>query len=172
MAPTTFLDLMHDYFKGERAEALLFIAPLGVASLIASAYLFLGARDVFSRGVGVPCLVLGLLLTGVGGSVALRTASQVSTFEARYQANATSAVKEELARMRKVNAAWPTYLAFWVGFAVAGIALRFGLRSDFAQGLGVALVFFGGAGMIIDGFAERRARPYTAALEAQAQEAR
>lgn len=164
----SFLDVMHDYFKGERAEALLFIVPLGIASLVAGALLVFGVREAFARGVGAPCLVLGLVLAGVGGAVALRTPSQVATFEARYRADAASAVKEELARMRKVNAAWPVYLACWVAFAVAGLALRFGLRSDFAQGLGVALVFFGGAGLLIDGFAERRARPYTAALEIEA----
>ena len=54
---------------------------------------------------------------------------------------------------------------------VAVLALRFGLRSDLAHGVGTALVFFAGVGLMIDGFAERRARPYTAALEATARNA-
>jgi hypothetical protein len=38
-------------------------------------------------------------------------------------------------------------------------------RGDVTHGVGVALVFFSGVGLLVDGFAERRARPYTASLE-------
>jgi hypothetical protein len=48
---------------------------------------------------------------------------------------------------------------------VAGLLLRFATRGDFTQGLGIALVFYAGVGLIVDGFAERRTHPYTAALE-------
>ena len=44
--------------------------------------------------------------------------------------------------------------------------LRFATRGDLTQGLGIALVFFAGVGLLIDGFAERRTHPYTAALSA------
>ncbi len=65
--------------------------------------------------------------------------------------------------MEKVNRAWPICLVAWASFAVIGPVLRFATRGDFTQGLGMALVFFSGVGLMIDGFAERRARPYTAA---------
>ncbi|MCC6707006.1 MAG: hypothetical protein IT492_05500 [Gammaproteobacteria bacterium] len=68
--------------------------------------------------------------------------------------------------MTKVNGAWKFYLAVWAVFAVAGIALRFATHSDFLQGLGIALVFFAGVGLLVDGFAERRTHPYTEALTA------
>ena len=69
--------------------------------------------------------------------------------------------------MEKVNDAWPKYLVVWALFGVVGLALRLALKSDFAQGLGMALVFFSGVCLLIDGFAERRARPYTQMLESQ-----
>lgn len=163
----SFLDVMHAYFRGERIEALVFIVPLGVLSLGAGAFFALALRDGFARGAGVPCLVFGLALAGVGAVVGLRTPSQVADLEARYQADAPAAVEAELGRMRKVNANWPVYLAAYVVFVVAGMAMRFALRADWAQGAGVALVFFAGVGLLVDGFAERRARPYTAALEAE-----
>ena len=40
------------------------------------------------------------------------------------------------------------------------------MTSDFFQGLGIALVFFAGVGLLIDGFAERRTHPYVEALKA------
>lgn len=47
---------------------------------------------------------------------------------------------------------------------VIGLALRILMKNDFAHGLGIALVFFSGVALLIDGFAERRARIYTSAL--------
>jgi len=66
--------------------------------------------------------------------------------------------------MIKVNQAWPLYLAIWGLFGVAGLVMRFTLSSDFFQGVGIALVFFAGVGLMIDGFAERRTHPYVDAL--------
>jgi len=68
--------------------------------------------------------------------------------------------------MEAVNRAWPRYLLLWAAFGVVGLVLRFAGFGDFPQGLGVALVFFAGVGMLVDGFAERRTHAYTAALEA------
>jgi len=47
---------------------------------------------------------------------------------------------------------------------VIGLALRFLMKNDFAHGVGIALVFFSGVALLIDGFAERCARIYTSAL--------
>ena len=55
-------------------------------------------------------------------------------------------------------------------FIMLGAGLRFGLHADWAQGLGIGLLFFGASGLIIDGFAERRAKVYTEALESLAKE--
>ena len=73
--------------------------------------------------------------------------------------------------MGKVNGAWSVYLTTWATFAIAGLLLRFALQNEFARGVGTALVFFAGVGLLIDGFAERRAHPYTQALEAPKQDA-
>jgi len=160
-----FLEIMQEYFRGERAEALYFIVPLGVASLAFAAVVFRTQRDGFMWGVGTPFVVLGLVLLVVGGAVGLRTSGQVEGLTALYGQDVAAFVAQELPRMEQVNRAWPMYLGTWVTFMVVGAGLRFGLHADWAQGLGIALAFFGGVGLMIDGFAERRARPYTAALE-------
>jgi lipoprotein signal peptidase len=76
----------------------------------------------------------------------------------------------ELPRMQKVNANWSLYIGTWVSLLVVGLVLRFGLKADWAHGLGPALMLIGAMGFLIDGFAERRARPYTQALDALAAE--
>ncbi len=77
---------------------------------------------------------------------------------------------EELPRMEKVNANWPIYIGMWTAMVLVGLGLRFGLEADWAHGVGPALILIGAMGFLIDGFAERRARPYTAALQALAAE--
>lgn len=161
-----FLDVLRTYFRGERFEALVFILPVGVACVAFGVGLLLRERTAFAWGVAVPFVALGLALAAVGAGVAFRTPSQVAALVAQYDADRAAFAAAEAARMAKVNAWWPIYLGTWTTFVVVGAALRFAVHRDWAQGLAIALVFFGGVGFMIDGFAERRARPYTAALQA------
>ena len=72
--------------------------------------------------------------------------------------------------MQKVNSNWPNYIGMWTTLVLVGLGLRFGLKADWAHGVGPAIILIGAMGFLIDGFAERRARPYTEALEALAAE--
>jgi hypothetical protein len=167
-----FLDTMATYFRGERIEALACIAPVGLLCVVFGALILRDERSPFTLGVGVPFLVLGAALLAVGASVGFRTPGQVERLTALYRDDLARFVAEEIPRMRKVNANWPVYLATWSVFAIGGLVLRFLVQRDWARGVGIALVFFGGVGLLIDGFAERRARPYTEALEALEKERR
>lgn len=163
----TLLDVMTRYFQGEKTEALVFILPLGLLSLVFGGWLLSEGKAGFARGVAAPFLVLGLVMAVAGGSVGFRTPRQAEHLEVELTERPAQALDVEKARMAAVNRAWPIYLAAWGAFGVVGLALRFGSRSDFAQGAGIALVFFSGLGLLLDGFAERRSRPYTAALAAE-----
>jgi len=160
------LDAIQIYFQGEKIEALVFILPAGLISIVFSVWLLTDNPGNFARGVAIPFLTLGLLLTTVGSVVAFRTPSQVAGIMKAMDADVQTGVQAEAARMTGVNKAWPIYLAIWAVFGVAGLLLRFAGTSDFFQGIGIALVFFSGVGMLIDGFAERRTHPYVDALKA------
>jgi hypothetical protein len=162
------LDVMTTYFQGEKVEALVFILPIGLLSVVFGAWLLSENDGSFSRGLAIPFVLMGLVMSVVGGVVGYRAPNQVETLKASLQSAPESTLVEERTRMAKVNRGWPLYLAIWAGFGVVGLALRFGLRGDFAHGLGIGLVFFCGVCLVVDGFAERRARPYTQALEAAA----
>jgi hypothetical protein len=158
------IDLMSAYLLGEKLESLVFIVPLGLLSALFGGWLLAERAAPFARGAAWPFLVVGLLLTGTGAVVGFRTPAQVERLTAAFTAEPEAARSEELARMEKVNGAWSTYVALWATFAVAGLALRFALRSPLAHGVGAALLFFARVGLLVDGFAEQRARGYTQAL--------
>ncbi len=159
------IDMMVDYLRGEKLEALVFILPLGLVSLVFGAWLLTDTKEAFFRGVAWPFVVLGLALTITGATVGFRTPAQVEQLSAAYVAEPEKTRTEEQARMAKVNQAWPMYLTAWATFGIVGLLLRFALKNEFGRGIGTALVFFAGVGLLIDGFAERRAHPYTKALE-------
>lgn len=162
------LEAMHLYFEGEKIEALVFILPLGLLSLVFGGWLVTDGGPGFMRGVAIPFLLMGAVMTTVGATVGLRTPSQVARLHTELHSAPEAARAAEYERMSKVNSAWKFYLVVWLVFGVAGLALRFASASALLQGIGIALVFFAGVGLLVDGFAERRTHPYTAALRAAA----
>lgn len=159
------LTTLLDYFQGEKIEALVFILPVGLASLAFGAWLLVDNPTAFTRGIAIPFLLMGLLMGTVGAVVGYRAPAQVKALQTAVVAADAPALQAELSRMQTVNKAWPRYLVLWAAFGLGGLALRFVFGSAFLQGLGAALVFFAGVGLLVDGFAERRTHAYTAALE-------
>ncbi len=167
-ATVKLLEAMLVYFQGEKIEALVFILPIGLLSLVFGAWLVVDGGDGFARGVAIPFLLMGLLMTTIGAVVGYRTPAQLVQLQAAVKAEPEAARSAEVQRMSKVNGAWHIYLVRWGVFGIVGLALRFATRADFTQGLGIALVLFAGVGLLVDGFAERRTHPYTAGLQAAA----
>jgi hypothetical protein len=167
-----FLEIMHAYFRGERIESLYFIVPIGLAMVAFAALTLRAERGGFAWGLAIPLIVFGVFAIGVGAAVGLRTAGQVAAIETGFQRDRGAMLSDELPRMQKVNANWPIYIGMWAVLVLVGLGLRFGLKADWAHGVGPALILIGAMGFLIDGFAERRARPYTKALEALAAEHR
>lgn len=161
------LQAVQIYFQGEKTEALVFILPIGLLSLVFGVWLLTDNPTGFMRGIAIPFLLMGLLMTAVGAVVGYRTPGQVSVLEQSLQSDRHAALQAERGRMDKVNKAWLVYLAIWGLLGVLGLVLRFVTSSDALQGFGIALVFFCGVGLLVDGFAERRTQPYVRALGAQ-----
>ncbi len=159
--------VMTTYFFGEKTEAFVFILPLGLLLLVFGAWLWVDSSGGFMRGVAMPLIAMGLLMGTVGAVVGLRTPSQLAQLQNALEQPSEVAqtnLKAEIARIAKVNAAWKTYLVMWGLMGVVGLCLRFASQSELLQGMGIALVVCCGFGLMVDGFAERRAHTYEAAL--------
>ena len=165
-ATLRLLQALQVYFQGEKTEALVFILPIGALSAVFGLWLWTDSHGGFMRGVAIPFVVMGLVMSTVGAVVGFRTPSQIEAIEHSLRVDSKAGLLAEGSRMAKVDRAWKFYLAIWGLFGVIGLVLRFATTSDFYQGLGIALVFFGGIGLLVDGFAERRTHPYIAALQA------
>jgi AcrR family transcriptional regulator len=161
----TFLDTMQAYFRGEKLEAVLFIVPLGLALMGFAVVALKVERGGFAWGVAAPCFAFGLLALITGGTVAARTARQVAAVERAWLESPAALATTELPRMEKVNADFRSYFAAFAILVAGGLTLVLVVHAPWARGLGPALILIGACGFMIDGFASRRAVPYTAALE-------
>jgi hypothetical protein len=160
----TFLQTMQAYFRGEKLEALWFIIPLGLTLVGFAVVAVKVERGGFAWGLAVPCALFGLVALVTGGVVAARTERQVAAIEQGFAEAPAALVATELPRMEKVNADFKAYFAGFAVLVATGLTLLLVVHSPWARGLGPALILIGGIGFVIDGFASRRAVPYTAAL--------
>jgi hypothetical protein len=161
----SFLEIMHTYFRGEKLEALWFILPVGILLLTFGAVTLKAERGGFAWGVAIPCILFGLVFMGTVIGVGIRTKGQVDELEQTFQKSPTVMVEKELPRMEKVNTNFKlTFMVFGV-LAAVGLGVHYLGGPNWGRGLGAALILISAIGLLVDGFAERRAIPYTAALE-------
>ncbi|AOY64523.1 hypothetical protein Xgly_01915 [Xanthomonas citri pv. glycines] len=159
-----FIDAMHMYFRGEKIEAIYFIAVTGLLLVIFGVAALKAERGGYAWSVVIPSILFGIVLVGVGAGVGLRTDKQVAAIESGLQESPSMLVQKELPRMQKVNANFRmTYYVLGL-VAALGLILHYVAGPEWGRGLGSTLVLLGAIGLLIDGFAERRAVPYTAAL--------
>ena len=75
---------MNSYFVAEKQESVIFIA-VGLLALGISVWLWVNGHRL--KSMAYPLVVIGLMQIVVGGTVYLRTDSQVSTLSALMQLN-------------------------------------------------------------------------------------
>lgn len=161
----TFIEIMHTYFRGEKLEALWFILPVGLLLFCFGIAALKAERGGFAWGIAIPCLIFGIIFIGTGIGVGIRTKGQVTKIEKSFLVNPVEMAQKELPRMDKVNTNFKlTYIVFGV-LIVVGLGIHYLGDPNWGRGLGAALILICAIGLLVDGFAERRAEPYTAALE-------
>lgn len=166
----SFVEILQAYFRGERIEALYYILPAGLLMIGLGVTALATDRGGFGWGLAVPLFLFGLVGVGTGAHIALRTPPQVAELTRLYEQAPTQMLAVELPRMEQVNANWPRLMAAWLALVLIGLVLRFAIGADWAHGVGPALILIGAVGFLIDGFAERRAQPYTQALQVLSQQ--
>jgi hypothetical protein len=105
----------------------------------------------------------------VGGTVYLRTDSQVSTLSAQLQLNPSVLKVEETTRMQTVMKNFSIYKGIEVLLLIIGVGMiAFLQHHDMAAGIGVGLVLQTAITLALDIFAEARGADYLSAVQSMA----
>lgn len=161
----TFIDILHEYFRGERQIGVT-LAVVGVGLVAGAVWVIRTQTGSFVWGLAGPLVIVGLAFGGGGAFLAIRTDKQVAALEAQMEKDASVVYATELPRMAKVNANWPRIKIAWTVSIVIALGLLMAVDRDWAKGLGLALLAICTILFFTDVFAERRAIIYTRALEA------
>jgi hypothetical protein len=156
------INQMSSYFSAEKQESLIFIA-VGLLAIGLSAWLWMNGHRL--KSMAYPLVMIALLQIVVGGSVYLRTDTQLTTLSAQLQANPAGMKAEETTRMQTVMSNFSIYKAVEMVLLIVGVGLiAFLQRHDMAAGIGIGLVLQAAFTLTLDVFAEARGADYLSAL--------
>lgn len=153
-----------EYFVAEKQESLLFLLAALVAIGLSYWLWFYGHR---LKTMAIPLVSIALIQLVVGGTVLLRTDSQIERLSQLYQTAPTQFKTEEVSRMEVVMKNFSTYKIIEVSLLCVGMLLIvFMQRVDIAAGIGAGLVLQSALMLTLDVFAESRGNDYLNALRA------
>jgi membrane protein YdbS with pleckstrin-like domain len=149
---------MSDYFVAEKQESVIFVV-VGLLAIGFSLWLWMNGHRL--KSMAYPLVVIALMQIVVGGTVYLRTDSQVSTLSTQLQVNPVALKAEETARMETVMKNFSIYKSIEMLLLIMGVGMiAFFQRHDVAAGIGVGLVLQAAFTLTLDIFAETRGADY------------
>lgn len=158
---------MNRYFQREKGGGIGLMAIGGGSAIAGGLLLFQESEAV--QGVGFPLLGLGIVSLAVGVVVYLRTDEQVAELTAQLGEDPSGFKKEEKERMDELMLGLDVVKTLEVLFVVGGISAAVigkANKNDVMRGIGWGLAGEGGALLVMDVIASRRATVYIKALDA------
>lgn len=153
---------LSSYFNAEKQESLIFMA-IGLVAIGMSAWLWMNGHRL--KSMAYPLVAIALLQIAVGGSIYLRTDTQLSALNKQLQTNPAALKTEETTRMKTVMKHFSIYKAIEMMLLIVGVGMiAFLQRYDMAAGIGIGLVFQAALTLMLDIFAETRGSDYLFAL--------
>ena len=154
---------MSDYFVAEKQESVIFVV-VGLLAIGFSLWLWMNGHRL--KSMAYPLVVIALMQIVVGGTVYLRTDSQVSTLSAQLQVNPAALKAEETARMETVMKTFSIYKSIEMLLLIMGVGMiAFFQRHDVVAGIGVGLVLQAAFTLTLDIFAETRGADYLSVVQ-------
>jgi hypothetical protein len=162
-----FLFHLNEYYKGERLGAICYTIAGVVFLLLAFAIWKVATPGTITRGLLVPCLIIGVLGAGTGPFLLKRNNERLVRLPEEYRNDPKAFVAKETARMAGVHRAWMPLKITWTVLIIIGVALAFRGGTPTWKGVGLGLLLIGTVGHVVDGIASERSRIYIEQLPTQ-----
>jgi hypothetical protein len=151
---------MRSYFDQEKNAALIGMGGAGVAGGTGA---YLVRQGDMSKGIGYSLIGIGAIGLVVGGSVYLRTDSQLEKLEKQLDTTPTEYKTFEGARMQRVITQFTILKISEISILVGGITttvIGATQKSDLTTGIGIGLAIDAVLLLFFDYFADARAQVY------------
>lgn len=155
-----FIEYTRKWFEGEIFEDYAMMVAGIVTIVLTFAVLRFGSSDA-ARGIWIPMLLAGLLLSAGGLSLAINNQHRIAQFTKQYQEQPVKEfVQSEKARVDGFMSIYPMTIAVAAVLFVVGTCLFAFCSVNWVRGTSLVLIYLGLAGLVIDYFSKARALIY------------
>jgi hypothetical protein len=150
------------YFSAERQESLLFILA-AVLAIGVSVWLWMSGHRL--KAMAYPFVAIALIQLVVGGTVFLRSPTQIQPLTAQAASQPQQFVQAETARMTTVMKNFVLYRYIEIALIIVGtLIVLLWHRTDWAAAIGAGLTLQAALMLCLDLFAEARGAAYLNAV--------
>jgi hypothetical protein len=160
----TFFKHTEDWFKGEAFEAGMLII-FGVMLVILALYFWKFGHSSTARVLIIPFLVVGLFYAIVAGALTIRNKSRLEAFRAEHEKAPVEFVQSEKERVEGFIKWYRPLLIGWSVLLLVGLALFSFWGGNLGRAIGLAVILFGVAGLMVDHTSEHNAHAYYAEIK-------
>jgi len=154
-----FFEHTTNWFKGEAFEGGM-ITLWGIALVILSAYFWKFGHLMTARALVIPFLVVGLFWSIAGGAGIYRNTLRLEEFHIEYKKDPAVFVESEKKRVEGFIG-WYRYLLIgWTVLTIIGLAIFMFWGGHQGRAIGLAVIVFATAGLLVDHTSEHNAYTY------------
>ena len=159
----TFFKHTEEWFKGEAFEAWMLVI-FGTLLVILALYFWKFGHSPTARVLVVPFLVVGLFWGIAAGAGIIRNKARVEAFRAEHEKAPADFVESEKKRVEGFLGWYRPLLIGWSVLMLVGLALFNFWGGNLGRAVGLAVILFGVAGLMVDHTSEHNARAYHAEI--------
>lgn len=154
-----FIEYTVNWVKGENFEGGM-VALWGVMLVVLAAYFWKFGHSATARVLIIPFLVVGLFWGIAGGAGLYRNTLRVDKFRMEYKKDPAAFVESEKKRVDGFIGLYRYLLAGWGVLILIGLAIFTFWGGNHGRAIGLAVILFAVAGLLVDHTSEHNARTY------------
>jgi hypothetical protein len=162
-AEMTFFQHTERWFKGETFEGGMLVI-FGSLLVILALYFWRFGHTPTARVLVIPFLVVGLFWGIAAGAGVIRNTSRLEAFRAEHDKAPTEFVQSEKERVEGFLGWYRPLLIGWSTLIIIGLGLFNFWGGNLGRAIGLAVILFGVAGLMVDHTSEQNARAYHAEI--------
>ena len=158
-----FIEHTVNWVKGENFEGGM-VALYGAMLVVLAVYFWKFGHSATARVLIIPFLVVGLFWGIAGSGGRYRNTHRVEEFRMEYEKDPAVFVKSEKKRVEGFMGWYRWLLIGWSTLVIVGLALFNFWGGNLGRAIGLAVILFAVAGLMVDHTSEHNARAYHAEI--------